>query len=223
MFFYLLYYISCESPDQDSAVEILERPDDWSEEKNEETNSGDTQESVIDKDGDGQASIEDGGEDCDDWDPNTYNGAQEQEDGEDNDCDGYDDWDGIFEGNLQISSQAIFEGDVYAFEDDCSGTIFRQNGQIEISFLCSITERPMSDSLLGAEILIETQANFVQGESWSGDVMFVSSGGDFLWDSQGEISLRWSDMNANGARQIDVSVFLDAIYLDIWGAGTVEK
>ena len=37
-------------------------------------------------------------------------GAYEIEDGKDNDCDGYKDWDGIFDaGSITIYSQAIFE------------------------------------------------------------------------------------------------------------------
>ena len=61
MSFCLLYYISCQTSINDSATEILERPNDWLEEQAEEP----SQSEQIDKDGDGQAAIEDGGDDCD--------------------------------------------------------------------------------------------------------------------------------------------------------------
>ena len=216
----LLYYISCSPTLQDTAIDILKRPDDWE-------NQDDTAEQLnndVDKDGDGQASIEDGGDDCDDWDPNSYLGAYEIEDGKDNDCDGYKDWDGIFnDGSVIIHSQAIFEGNFYDFDDTCSGSIFRESGQMEISFSCLIVERPLSESLLGAELTITSQGSFVQGGVWHGEATFASFGGEFEWDSEGEIDLKWSDMSDDGARIIEVALDLDAIYLDIVGSGTVQK
>jgi hypothetical protein len=223
LFFPLFYYISCSTPLQDTAVDILKRPDDWEEQKQEDNVVEET-EQELDRDGDGQDAIEDGGNDCDDWDPNSYMGAYEIEDGKDNDCDGYKDWDGVFDdGSILIHSQAIFEGNFYEYDDACSGTVFRQNGQIEVSFSCNIIERPLSNSLLGAEIRIESQGSFAQGGSWSGDALFSSFGGEFEWDSSGDISLQWSSMNNDGARSVDVTIVLDAIYLDIVGGGTVEK
>ena len=114
LFYSLLYYISCSPSRLDTAIDILKRPDDWSVQDDSSTEQFDTE---VDKDGDGQPSIEDGGDDCDDWDPNSYFGAYEIEDGKDNDCDGYKDWDGIFDdGSVMIHSQAIFEGNFYDFE-----------------------------------------------------------------------------------------------------------
>ena len=49
-------------------MNILKRPDDWSGQNDSTTEQIDTE---VDKDGDGQSSIEDGGDDCDDWDPNS--------------------------------------------------------------------------------------------------------------------------------------------------------
>ena len=221
LFFSLLYYISCSPFLQDTAVDILKRPDDWSGQNDNTTEQVDTK---VDKDGDGQSSIEDGGDDCDDWDPNSYLGAYEIEDGKDNDCDGYKDWDGIFDaGSITIYSQAIFEGNFYNFEDTCSGSIFRESGQIEIFFSCLIAECTLSDSLLGAELKITSQGSFVQGDRWQGEALFASLGGEFEWDASGEIDLQWSAMSNDGARQIEVELDLDAIYLDIMGGGTVQK
>lgn len=221
LFYSLLYYISCSSSLQDTATDILKRPDDWN---NQDDIPKEESESDVDKDGDGQSSIEDGGDDCDDWDPNSYTGAYEIEDGKDNDCDGYKDWDGLFDnGSVVIYSQAIFEGNFYDFEDTCSGSIFRESGQIEISFSCLIGERPLSDSLLGVELEITSQGSFVQGDLWKGEAVFASFGGEFEWDSVGEIDLRWSNMSNDGARRIYVDLDLDAIYLDIVGGGTVQK
>ena len=220
LFYSLLYYISCSPTIQDTAIDILKRPADWG-------NQDDTAEQLnteVDKDGDGQASIEDGGDDCDDWDPNSYLGAYEIEDGKDNDCDGYKDWDGIFDdGSVMIHSQAIFEGNFYDFDDTCRGSIFRESGQIEISFSCVIVERPLSNSLLGAELKITSQGSFVQGNVWNGEAIFASFGGEFEWDSVGEIHLQWSTMSDDGARSVEVHLDLDAIYLDIVGGGTVQK
>ena len=221
LFYSLFYYISCSPTLQDTAIDILKRPEDW-----EEQDDGNTEESSsdLDKDGDGQSSIEDGGEDCDDWDPNSYTGAYEIEDGKDNDCDGYKDWDGIFdEGSIMIRSQAVYEGNFYDFDDTCNGSIFRESGQINISFSCFIVERQLSDSLLGAEIQITSQGNFVQGGVWQGEATFTSFGGEFEWDSVGEIELQWSDMIDDGARLVEIELELDAIYLDIVGSGTLHK
>ena len=221
LFYSLLYYISCSPSRLDTAIDILKRPDDWSVQDDSSTEQFDTE---VDKDGDGQPSIEDGGDDCDDWDPNSYFGAYEIEDGKDNDCDGYKDWDGIFDdGSVMIHSQAIFEGNFYDFDDTCSGSIFRESGQIEISFSCLIVERPLSESLLGAELRITSQGSFVQGGVWHGKATFASFGGEFEWDSEGEIDLQWSAMADDGARLVQVALDLDAIYLDIVGSGTVQK
>ena len=218
MYSVLFFSISCQSTnDQDSSVEILTRPEDWQQDN---ASGGELE----DKDGDGQVSMEQGGSDCDDWDPNSYLGALEIEDGKDNDCDGYEDWDGIFsQGSISMHSQAIFEGSIYVFDDVCQGTIFRQNGQIEIDIICSIEAQFLSDSLLGAEIHVQSEGIFVDGSTWTGDALFLSFGGEFEWNSMGEISLQWSDMRSNGAKEIDAQFVLDAIYLDIVGQGTIKK
>ena len=66
LFFPLYYYISCSTPLQDTAVDILKRPDDWDEQKQEDNVVEET-EQELDRDGDGQDAIEDGGNDCDDF------------------------------------------------------------------------------------------------------------------------------------------------------------
>ena len=143
---------------------------------------------------------------------------------EDDDCDGYEDIDGIHSGSLSLQAVGIYEGDAYSFEQECTGTTERVEGHLSVSLSCTIDHsQELASLLLGGELEILTEADFVLEEQYSGNALFVSSGGDMEWDSMGSVSLSWSSLEDTGGNSINVYAVLDALYLDVQILGILYR
>ena len=77
-------------------------------------------------------------EDCDNWDPEVYPGAEEVFDHIDNNCDGIIDFDGAFYGTGQLWANAIYEGIAYPFEQQCQLNVVRDRGVMTLDVLCNV-------------------------------------------------------------------------------------
>ena len=196
-------------------VYIQQRPED------EETESNDPSEELSDVDQDGY-SVAEG--DCDDWDPSVYPGAQEVWNYEDDDCDGFEDLDGVHSGLIDLQAVAIFEGTSYFFEQQCDVQSSRDKGTLVLVADCDIDQtQTMASVLLGGHIEVRTEENFVNEEWFEGDALFVSTGGDLEWESQGISRLYWSSLEADGGDEISLQIDLDALFLQIEMTGSIYR
>ena len=213
MFF--LFFLSCRAQSDDTDVVIQRRPDDENEEEEIE------EEQRVDVDQDG-FSVEDG--DCDDWDPNIHPNASEVWNYEDDDCDGYEDIDGIHSGDLSLQAVGIYEGVSYSFSQQCSGETSRIEGHLSLVLTCIVDQQQqMADLLLGGTIVVSKEADFVLQEDFYETVLFTSTGGEMEWDAQGDVGLVWSGLEEDGGERINVLAILDALYLDIQITGVLYR
>ena len=208
----LWLFIACEEPEEE--VVIQQRPEEEDDEELPEEERSD-----IDQDG---YTVDDG--DCDDWDPNVYPGADERWNYEDDDCDGYEDIDGVHAGNLSFQAVGIYEGTSYSFTQECTGNTERVEGHLSLLVQCEIDQQQtMADLLLGGTIEVTEEADFVLEESYSGSVFFNSTGGEMEWDASGTVALTWSGLEEDGGETINVYAVLDALYLDIQIMGVLHR
>lgn len=212
----LFLIIGCGEQEKDTGEELSDvqiRPDD------EEEETGEIEE-LQDIDGDGF--LED--VDCDDWNPNINPGVEEILNEEDDDCDGYVDIDGIHTGILELDAVAIYQGTPYIFAQECLAEISRVEGQVQFLTHCEIDQsQDRANMLLGEEIVISGEENFVFTESCQMMVEFRSSGGEQEWTAQGSVSLNWSSFENNLGQEISTVVILDALYLDIDLEGVLTR
>ena len=202
------------SSTEDTAVEIEIRPED----ENVVEEDTDTALQDIDQDG----FLED--EDCDDWNPNIYPGADEVLNNEDDDCDGYIDADGVHSGTLTLEAVAIYQGQAYNFSQNCVGYTERVVGQVTMILQCEIDQsQERADQLLGQVIQAESYANFVFENEGQAPATFVSTGGEIEWDANGTADWNWSNWETDASDELDVQVRLDALHLDIWLNGTFTR
>jgi len=212
----LSFLLACRSEaTEDTAAQIETRP-----EEDIVVQETDTDAELQDIDEDGY--LED--VDCDDWNPNIYPGAPEQLNDKDDDCDGYVDADGVHSGSLTLDATAVYQGQTYTFEQNCTGSIERVVGQVVMELSCAIDQsQERADQLLGETLVVRSQANFVFENEGSSNAEFVSTGGETEWDSSGTASWVWSTWESNQSADVDVQVRLDALHLDIWLTGTFQK
>ncbi len=214
----LLFYLACsvEPTEPAEESEILERPDDWSG-----LSEPDSPVESEDIDQDGYISTED----CDDWDPTISPEAQEEADGIDNDCDGAIDWDGFFTGEaLQLEAVGIYDAVPYSFADVCRGTIERERGLVVVELSCSIDQdQERADQLLGVELKVDSDGQFLDGRAWSDRAWIYSTGGPFDWDAQGDIEVQWSSLAQDDGDTLELLFVLDALYLDLVISGELTR
>lgn len=157
-----------------------------------------------------------GEDDCDDFDPNAYPGAEEVFDQTDNDCDGRVDADGFYRGSLLLDFTAVYKGVEYNREVNCTVELSRYGeASVEFEIVCEGTKLDEMGELLIGELLSITpteNANVTEG-SWSGAVEFSSSDG---WTSGGEASANWSDMST-----LTLDVSMSSFSLDAAGSGAL--
>ena len=208
-------WLGCRTVSEDSAVEIDRRPDDDGviAEPSTENELRD-----IDQDG----FLED--VDCDDWNPNIHPDAEEILNNKDDDCDGFVDADGRHGGRLQFEAVAIYQGEPYAFTQVCDADILRVRGQVEMLLTCVIDQtQERADQLLGETLTVTANENFVFEDNGDTSAVFVSVGGETEWDATGVTNWTWSSWEDNQSNTLDVQVRLDALHLDIWINGTLQR
>jgi hypothetical protein len=194
----LLGALGCPSPDTDETGS-----------QDSDTDTGDT---AVDVDQDGVPAEED----CDDYDPNAYPGNTETWDGRDNDCDGWIDGWGAFEGDHAVSTTAIYEGNDVSFQLDCPGSFTRYAGKLEFRIRCEPDrEDPDAMLLLGETLTLTPVDNGVSGEEWAGAVLLQSTNG---WSATGSGAASWVGMDL-----IMLSTTLDTVSLDWSGTGVFER
>ena len=132
-------------------------------------------------------------EDCDNWDPAVYPGAEEIFDHIDNNCDGIVDYDGQFSGVASMGAAAIYEGVSYPFSQQCHAEVVRERGLMTLYISCTIDQtQTNANLLLGQTILIEAQTNTLHAQEWSDEVLIRSEGGEMEWDTYGgSRDMRW--------------------------------
>jgi hypothetical protein len=215
VYVFLFVLFSCFDKTEESEVEILHRP----EEEDEEQEIDEEQRIDIDQDG---YSVEDG--DCDDWDPNIHPDAIEIWNYEDDNCDGYEDIDGIHAGELSLQAVGIYEGVSYYFEQQCTGEIERIEGHLSLVLMCIVDQQQeKANLLLGGTISVTKEADFVLEEEYYESILFSSVEGDMEWDASGDVGLVWSSLEDNGGDHINVLAVLDALYLDIQIIGVLDR
>ena len=211
----VLLTLACLAQSNDTEVFIQRRPDNENDEEETEVDER------VDIDQDG-FSVEDG--DCDDWDPNINPNASEIWNYEDDDCDGYEDIDGLHAGELSLQAVGIYEGVSYSFSQQCIGETSRIEGHLSLILTCTIdSQQQMADLLLGGTIIVSKEADFVLQEDFYDSVLFTSSGGEMEWDAQGDVGLVWSELEADAGERINVLAVLDALYLDIQISGVLYR
>ena len=214
----LVWLLACEgfTKSEDSGVHIQQRPDDQVE----SNPSSEPSDEILDIDEDGYGSDVD----CDDWNPNVYPGAQELWNFEDDDCDGYEDIDGRHSGTVALDAVGIYNGSAYDFSQECEVQIERVEGHLSMVITCTIDQtQPYASMLLGGQIVILSEADFVLSSGYYHDAQFVSTGGSLEWDAWGTVSLNWSDLELYGGDTINIYAVLDALYLDIQILGTAHR
>lgn len=155
--------------------------------------------------------------DCDDLDPTIFPGATETFDGVDQDCDGVVDASGAYSADIGISASGWFEGERHDFELSCPATMSRALVDFELEVVCSTSSTDYWGNLLLGKILTITPDDpyLWDLEKWEGPMVVESSNG---WDTRGEGTLVWQDMNT--AR---LTVELDTQFLDMDGTGKLRR
>lgn len=152
--------------------------------------------------------------DCNDLNPASYPGAPEIWDGEDNDCDGRVDANGIFTGTIACTALAVIEGVTHQVDLDCPAT-FQRNGEATVDFTITCAPEPddeIGQQILGAELVVEPIDNAaVTAAAWAGDVSYTSSDG---WNADGSGTADWSTMD-----DMAMSLTLSTLFLEMWGDG----
>jgi len=155
--------------------------------------TSDTDPSDVDVDGDGFTADED----CNDYDPRQYPGAEEVFDDLDNDCDGLVDAEGSYAGSFVLAVDAVYEGVPYDWSLDCPMTLLRAGMSLAFTVTCTSThsnsaQLAVMKLMLGDELTIAPSSDnaAVTGDVWNEGVLFSSSDG---WTAPGEGWLSWSD------------------------------
>lgn len=157
-------------------------------------------------------------EDCDDRDPTVHPGAQESWNEIDDDCDGFVDADGSYEGSHAVTASAVYEAEKRVFELSCPASLSRLDGSLAFTVTCTPDlSWPKAEILLGETVTVEVKESDaeVEGSEWSGRTVVSSSNG---WDSWGEASLTWSDTDS-----ATLTTELDTYSLAMSGAGSVAR
>ncbi len=167
---------------------------------------------LVDHDQDGYLSDVD----CNDLDPSVHPGAEEIEwNGVDDDCDGQVDGSGRFHGEVSLSAQVIYEGDLLGWELDCPGSLERSGSRVDLEVSCTPDpEDAQAQLLLGRTLTVVEEDNRASGGEWHGAVRVSSSSG---WDVRGGGSLEWKSSD-----QVQVGLWLDTVSLDLSGGGTLD-
>ena len=223
----ILFDMGCEiklSQEQETEIVIQQRPDDENQPDDEPRDEPED----IDQDG---FTVSQG--DCDDWNPNIHPNALEIWNFEDDNCDGFEDVDGMHSGTLTLAAEGIYEGTAYPYSQTCTGTSNRSTGHLSLEITCSIDHsQELAEQMLGGILTVLTEADFVNEMSFDGDALFtstdgvnISTGESFGWDSQGEISLDWRPLEQNSGNEIQVEANLEPWtgYLDIEINGTLYR
>ncbi len=211
--FSLWLLFACTETSEDTGVIIEIRPDS-------EPIESETAEELQDIDSDGF--LED--VDCDDWNPNIFPGAEEMLNNEDDDCDGYVDADGLYDGIVDLQAVAIYQGDPYSFLQTCTATVERVVGQVGMNIVCEIDQsQDRANQLLGGSITITATENFVFEDSGTSRANFESTSGEMEWDALGDANWSWSSWEENKSSQLETQVVLDALHLDILITGTLNR
>ena len=209
----LLLLLACGS-EADNDTQVMERPVDSGNIQDTETAAPED----VDEDGFTTET------DCDDWNPLIYPGAIEVADDKDNDCDGHIDWDGVFQGTVDMTATAIYEGAPYSFAQSCTLVVDRIWRNAAIDVVCQVDlSQPMADLLLGETLTISANGNGIVARSWMDDVELESTGGDFSWDANGEMGLTWSELETDGGRNISALFQMDTHSLDMQFSGVAER
>lgn len=155
--------------------------------------------------------------DCDDLDASVNPGATEVFDGVDQDCDGVVDASGEYSAVIEISASGWFEGKRYDFDLSCPAEMSRDLVDFDMSVVCSTDSDDYWGKLLLGEVLTLTPEDpyLWELDRWSGPMNVDSSNG---WDTRGDGSLVWQDMNT--AR---LSLSLDTQFLDLSGSGKLKR
>lgn len=164
---------------------------------------------VVDVDEDGSPAEED----CDDYDPTTFPGAEETFDGEDEDCDGFVDGQGDFAGTFDLAATVIYEGEEVRVGLACEVALTRHVAVVAFTTTCT-PDDAQADELVGA-LTVSPVDNGVSGPGWAGDVSFQSANG---WSSEGTGEATWIS-----AGQVDFALGLDAVSLDASGGGRLDR
>jgi len=158
-----------------------------------DSQTGDTSGTDVDVDGDGFTADED----CNDYDPRQYPGAEEVFDDLDNDCDGLVDAEGSYAGSFELEVDAAYEGVPYHWNLDCPVTLLRAGMSLSFTVTCTATHSNASQLavmklMLGDELTIQPSSDnaAVTGDEWNEGALFSSSDG---WTAPGEGWLSWSD------------------------------
>ena len=211
--FSVLILLGCRQSPIDTGSEIQTRPDN-------EPAVTDPVDELRDVDSDGFWDDVD----CDDWNPNIYPGAEEILNNEDDDCDGYIDSDGVYEGTLALHAVAVYQGQPFTFTQTCEGVVERIVGQVEMNVFCDIDQsQDRANQLLGGSITMVASENFVFERIGSSRVTIESTGGETEWDAFGEVNWSWSSWEDDKSAQLDTQIVLDALHLDIEVSGDLNR
>ena len=100
----------------------------------------------------------------------------------------------------------------------------RTVGQVGMLLTCTIdSTQERADQLLGGVIVVTAEEVFVFEQSWNGNAFFQSTGGEIEWDAQGSVEWFWSSWEENQSSELQTTVRLDALHLDIVLNGVLAR